>query len=127
MQQPLRILLTVVLVILALLAGNWVWNYYLYAPWTRDGKVRAEIITLSPDVSGWVRELPIRDDQTRETHCSVSMISATGPPWRGRKPSCFTSRNPCAWPSTSTNGASSCTPATASALKSWIVRVLRPS
>ena len=29
MQQPLRILLTVVLVILALLAGNWVWNYYL--------------------------------------------------------------------------------------------------
>ena len=64
MQQPLRILLTVVLVILALLAGNWVWNYYLYAPWTRDGKVRAEIITLSPDVSGWVRELHIRDDQT---------------------------------------------------------------
>ena len=63
MQQPLRILVTVVLVILALLAGNWVWNYYLYAPWTRDGKVRAEIITLSPDVSGWVRELHIRDDQ----------------------------------------------------------------
>lgn len=63
MQQPLRILLTVALVILALLAGNWVWNYYLYAPWTRDGKVRAEIITLSPDVSGSVRELHIRDNQ----------------------------------------------------------------
>ncbi len=33
-------------------------------PWTRDGKVRAEIITLSPDVSGWVRELNIEDNQT---------------------------------------------------------------
>ncbi|MEQ3635494.1 HlyD family secretion protein [Alcanivorax sp.] len=63
MQQTLRILLTVVLVILALIAGHWVWNYYLYAPWTRDGKVRAEIITLSPDVSGWVRELNIEDNQ----------------------------------------------------------------
>jgi RND family efflux transporter MFP subunit len=63
MQQTLRMLLTVVLVILALIAGHWVWNYYLYAPWTRDGKVRAEIITLSPDVSGWVRELNIEDNQ----------------------------------------------------------------
>lgn len=64
MRQSFRILVTVVLVILALIAGNWVWNYYLYAPWTRDGKVRAEIITLSPDVSGWVRELNIEDNQT---------------------------------------------------------------
>ena len=64
MRQSLRILVTVVLVILALIAGNWVWNYYLYAPWTRDGKVRAEIITLSPDVSGWVRELNIEDNQS---------------------------------------------------------------
>ena len=64
MRQSLRILVTVVLVILALIAGNWVWNYYLYAPWTRDGKVRAEIITLSPDVSGWVSELNIEDNQS---------------------------------------------------------------
>ena len=64
MRQSLRILVTVVLAILALIAGNWVWNYYLYAPLTRDGKVRAEIITLSPDVSGWVRELNIEDNQS---------------------------------------------------------------
>jgi RND family efflux transporter MFP subunit len=64
MRQSFRILVTVVLVILALIAGNWVWNYYLYAPWTRDGKVRAEIITLSPDVSGWVHELNIEDNQS---------------------------------------------------------------
>ena len=63
MSQRLRILITVIAVIIALLAGNWVWNYYLYAPWTRDGKVRAEIITLSPDVSGWVAELSVGDNQ----------------------------------------------------------------
>ncbi len=64
MSQPFRILITVVVVLLAILAGNWIWNYYLYAPWTRDGKVRAEIITLSPDVSGWVSALTVADNQT---------------------------------------------------------------
>ncbi len=64
MSQPVRIMITVAVVILAIIAGNWIWNYYLYAPWTRDGKVRAQIITLSPDVSGWVSELPITDNQT---------------------------------------------------------------
>ncbi|MEE3321114.1 MAG: HlyD family secretion protein [Pseudomonadota bacterium] len=63
MSQPVRILVTVAVVVLAIIAGNWIWNYYLYAPWTRDGKVRAEIITLSPDVSGWVSELPVTDNQ----------------------------------------------------------------
>lgn len=63
MSQPVRILVTVAVVVLAIIAGNWIWNYYLYAPWTRDGKVRAEIITLSPDVSGWVAELPVTDNQ----------------------------------------------------------------
>lgn len=64
MSQPLRILVTVVVVVLAIIAGNWIWNYYLYAPWTRDGKVRAQIITVSPDVSGWVSALPVADNQT---------------------------------------------------------------
>ena len=64
MQHPLRILVTVAVIIAAVLAGHWVWNYYLYSPWTRDGKVRAQIITLSPDVSGWVRELHIEDNQS---------------------------------------------------------------
>lgn len=63
MSPPLRILVTLAVVLLAVIAGNWIWNYYLYAPWTRDGKIRAEIITLSPDVSGWVAELPIVDNQ----------------------------------------------------------------
>lgn len=64
MSQPLRILVTLAVVLLGVIAGNWIWNYYLYAPWTRDGKVRAEIITLSPDVSGRISELAVNDNQT---------------------------------------------------------------
>ncbi|KOT01202.1 efflux transporter, RND family, MFP subunit [Burkholderia mallei] len=32
-------------------------------PWTRDGRVRAEIVNVAPDVSGAVVELPVRDNQ----------------------------------------------------------------
>ncbi|MFM2481222.1 efflux RND transporter periplasmic adaptor subunit [Celerinatantimonas sp. YJH-8] len=64
MAKPqLRILTTIVVVIAAILAGYWVWNYYLYSPWTRDGRIRAEVITIAPDVSGWVTQLNIVDNQ----------------------------------------------------------------
>jgi RND family efflux transporter MFP subunit len=32
-------------------------------PWTRDGRVRAEVVNIAPDVSGAVVELPVRDNQ----------------------------------------------------------------
>lgn len=61
MRNSLRILLTLVVVAIAVLAGLWLWNYYLYTPWTRDARVRAEVVTIAPDVSGWVRSLNVRD------------------------------------------------------------------
>jgi multidrug resistance efflux pump len=39
------------------------WNYYEYAPWTRDGRVRVYTIQLAPEVSGTVVSLPIKDTQ----------------------------------------------------------------
>jgi len=35
----------------------------MHTPWTRDGRIRAEIVTVSPDVSGWVTGLNIKDGQ----------------------------------------------------------------
>lgn len=61
--KPLRIALTVAVVCGAILAGYWVWQHYLYSPWTRDGRVRAHIITIAPDVSGWVTKVNVRDNQ----------------------------------------------------------------
>ncbi|WP_110655250.1 efflux RND transporter periplasmic adaptor subunit [Salinicola halimionae] len=61
MRNSLRILLTLVVVAIAVAAGFWLWNYYLFTPWTRDARVRAEVVTIAPDVSGWVRTLNVHD------------------------------------------------------------------
>ena len=63
MHTLLRTLVTLVIVALAAAAGWWLWQYYLYTPWTRDGRVRAEIITVAPDVSGRVVALDVADNQ----------------------------------------------------------------
>ena len=63
MTKYLRTLLTIIVVIAAVFAGRWVWTDYMHTPWTRDGRIRAEIVTVSPDVSGWVTGLNIKDGQ----------------------------------------------------------------
>lgn len=63
MTKYLRILLTIIVVIAAAFAGRWVWTDYMHTPWTRDGRIRAEVVTVSPDVSGWVTGLNIKDGQ----------------------------------------------------------------
>jgi multidrug resistance efflux pump len=35
----------------------YIWDRYMYTPWTRDGRVRADVVNIAPDVSGWVEEL----------------------------------------------------------------------
>jgi multidrug resistance efflux pump len=37
--------------------------YYLTNPWTRDGQVRAQVIQMTPRVSGPIVDLPIQDNQ----------------------------------------------------------------
>jgi len=63
MGKIFRISLTLIVVTVAGIAGHWIWSHYLYSPWTRDGRVRAEIITIAPDVSGWVNQLNVKDNQ----------------------------------------------------------------
>lgn len=63
MGKLFRISLTLIVIVAAMLAGHWVWNHYLYSPWTRDGRIRAEVITIAPDVSGWVNTLNVQDNQ----------------------------------------------------------------
>ncbi|KGC60381.1 efflux transporter, RND family, MFP subunit [Burkholderia pseudomallei] len=54
---------TAVILIVAILIGRTLWVHYMDEPWTRDGRVRAEIVNVAPDVSGAVVELPVRDNQ----------------------------------------------------------------
>ena len=59
----LRVLLTLIIVAIAGAAGVRLWDYYLLAPWTRDGRVRADVITITPDVAGLVTEVLVVDNQ----------------------------------------------------------------
>ncbi|MCP8347793.1 efflux transporter periplasmic adaptor subunit [Pseudomonas sp. FBF18] len=67
MKKPLLTLGRVVLTLLVVsLATVLVWQmvlYYMFAPWTRDGHVRADVIQIAPDVSGLIQQVSVRDNQ----------------------------------------------------------------
>ncbi|TCG05164.1 efflux transporter periplasmic adaptor subunit [Paraburkholderia steynii] len=54
---------TGIVFVVAILIGRALWVHYMDEPWTRDGRVRAEVVNIAPDVSGAVIELPVRDNQ----------------------------------------------------------------
>ena len=58
-----RILLTMGTCVLAAVAFVEMWKTYMTTPWTRDGTVRAYVITVAPEVVGRIVELPISDNQ----------------------------------------------------------------
>jgi RND family efflux transporter MFP subunit len=58
-----RVFLTLVMVTMAGLLGWHLWDYYMNAPWTRDGKIRADVVHVAPDVSGLVSEVLVHDNQ----------------------------------------------------------------
>ncbi|WP_422403833.1 efflux RND transporter periplasmic adaptor subunit [Pseudomonas sp. GZD-209] len=63
MRTAVRILVTLCVVILAVFAGFKLWQYYMLTPWTRDARVRADVVVIAPDVSGWVSALKVHDNQ----------------------------------------------------------------
>ncbi len=63
MQAVLRVLLTLILCTAAGLLSYDLARYYLYSPWTRDARIRADVVTIAPDVSGYVDDIRVRNDQ----------------------------------------------------------------
>ena len=58
-----RVVLTLLIVTFAVVL---VWRmvmYYMFAPWTRDGHIRADIIQIAPDVSGLIQQVEVKDNQ----------------------------------------------------------------
>jgi multidrug resistance efflux pump len=49
--------MTLVLIAAILACLVYIWDSYMYTPWTRDGRVRADVVNIAPDVSGWIDEL----------------------------------------------------------------------
>lgn len=56
-------LVTLGMVAIAAWLGWWTWRVYMGTPWTRDGSVRAYVVTIAPEVAGRIVELPVRDNQ----------------------------------------------------------------
>lgn len=59
----LRFVCTITIFTAAVLLSRALWNRYMDSPWTRDGRVRANVINVAADVSGTVVRLAVRDNQ----------------------------------------------------------------
>ena len=59
----LRFGVTAVVVAIAGVVAWQLWLYYMVAPWTRDGRVRADIVPVAADVSGLVSDVFVHDNQ----------------------------------------------------------------
>jgi multidrug resistance efflux pump len=58
-----RALLTLFVVLVAIVAGWQLWSYYMLEPWTRDGRVRADVVQVAADVSGLISDVFVRDNE----------------------------------------------------------------
>jgi hypothetical protein len=47
----------------AIVGGRALWTHYQVDPWTRDGRVRADVVQVAPDVSGLVTRVEVGNDQ----------------------------------------------------------------
>ncbi|MCU1717897.1 HlyD family secretion protein [Pseudomonas sp. 5P_3.1_Bac2] len=62
-QSIISFVATLIVLLLAIWLGQKLWFNYMESPWTRDGRVRADIVTVAPDVSGLVVEVAVKDNQ----------------------------------------------------------------
>jgi RND family efflux transporter MFP subunit len=58
-----RFLLTTLLLGAALWMGRSAWDHYMESAWTRDGRIKADVVTISADVAGTVTEVRVHDNQ----------------------------------------------------------------
>lgn len=63
MKKLFSLTATLLVLAMALWIGRTLWINYMDTPWTRDGRVRADVINVAADVSGVVVDVPVRDNQ----------------------------------------------------------------
>jgi multidrug resistance efflux pump len=63
MKTVARVLLTMLIVAAGCAGGYELWDYYMLSPWTRDARVQADVVSVAPDISGFVDELRVKDNQ----------------------------------------------------------------
>jgi multidrug resistance efflux pump len=59
----LRVVATLAIAAVACVVGWLGWRAYMGTPWTRDGAVRAYVVSIAPEVTGRIVELGVSDNQ----------------------------------------------------------------
>jgi len=54
---------TLLIVAVAIAVAALLWRRYESDPWTRDGHIRADVVRVTPDVSGLITQVAVRDNQ----------------------------------------------------------------
>jgi p-hydroxybenzoic acid efflux pump subunit AaeA len=62
-KQIFKVAITLTLTAIAIVLVSLLWQHYMDAPWTRDGRVRADVVNVAADVAGQVTEVAVRDNQ----------------------------------------------------------------
>ncbi|KND59287.1 Fusaric acid resistance protein fusE [Candidatus Burkholderia verschuerenii] len=63
LRKTIGFVLTIAIFAAAIIVGRLLWVHYMDDPWTRDGRVRADVVNVAPDVSGAVMQMPLHDNQ----------------------------------------------------------------
>ncbi len=63
LRQAIQVVTTGAAVIVAVIGARALWVHYQVDPWTRDGRVRAEVVQVAPDVQGLVTKVYVGNDQ----------------------------------------------------------------
>ncbi|MCE0490123.1 p-hydroxybenzoic acid efflux pump subunit AaeA [Pantoea sp. Mb-10] len=58
-----RYAITLLLVVIAVVIIFRAWVFYTESPWTRDARFSADVVAISPDVTGLITDVPVHDNQ----------------------------------------------------------------
>jgi RND family efflux transporter MFP subunit len=58
-----RVTVTLAMLLVAGILSIALWRHYMVSPWTRDGTVRADVVSIAPEVSGTVIDIKVADNQ----------------------------------------------------------------
>lgn len=73
----IRLLITLAVVAAAVFIIVQLWNVYMLAPWTRDGRVFAQTVVVAPEVAGTVVSAPLHDNETVQKGAVLFQIDPT--------------------------------------------------
>jgi RND family efflux transporter MFP subunit len=62
-RETLKTAATLLILVLAVLSALVIWDFYVTAPWTRDGSVRVQVAGIAPQISGQIKEIRVVDNQ----------------------------------------------------------------